>query len=196
MLSNLGVLQTDGIDLNVNYRRDLGFAKLNLSFQGNWTNRSQFQATPTSINRECVGFYSVNCSYTGSLQPEFSWNSRATFSFENVDFSVLWRHIDGFRQEPLDAEEGGAYYSGPVTALGGGNYDFARIKSADYIDIATRVGVTDNFDFTLTVTNLFDKDPPIVGSSAGSTSYNSGNTYPSTFDALGRRYAIGARLKF
>jgi outer membrane receptor protein involved in Fe transport len=196
VLSNLGVLQTDGIDLNVNYRRDLGFAKLNLSFQGNWTNRSQFQATPTSINRECVGFYSVNCSYTGSLQPEFSWNSRATFSFENVDFSVLWRHIDGFRQEPLDAEEGGAYYSGPVTALGGGNYDFARIKSADYIDIATRVGVTDNFDFTLTVTNLFDKDPPIVGSSAGSTSYNSGNTYPSTFDALGRRYAIGARLKF
>ena len=51
-------------------------------------------------------------------------------------------------------------------------------------------------DLTMTVTNLFDTDPPIVGSTIGSTSFNSGNTYPSTYDALGRRFAIGGRLKF
>jgi len=26
--------------------------------------------------------------------------------------------------------------------------------------------------------------------------YNSGNTYPSSYDALGRRFAVGARLHF
>ena len=195
-LSNLGKLKTDGIDLGINYRRDLGFTKLNLSFQGNWTNNSKFQATPTSLNRECTGYFSVNCSYTGSLQPEFSWNSRATFTFDAVDFSVLWRHIDGFVQEPLDAEEGGAYYSGVVTPLGGGTYDLTKIPAYNFIDLALRAGVTDNFDFTVTVSNLFDKEPPFVGATAGNTAFNSGNTYPSTYDALGRRYSIGARIKF
>ena len=44
--------------------------------------------------------------------------------------------------------------------------------------------------------NLFDKEPPIVGSTIGIDLFNSGNTYPSTYDALGRRFAVGARLKF
>ena len=44
--------------------------------------------------------------------------------------------------------------------------------------------------------NLFDKEPPFVGSTIGTTSFNSGNTYPSTYDALGRRYAVSARLRF
>ena len=41
-----------------------------------------------------------------------------------------------------------------------------------------------------------DKQPPIVGSSIGSTAFNSGNTYPSTYDALGRRFAASARIRF
>jgi outer membrane receptor protein involved in Fe transport len=46
------------------------------------------------------------------------------------------------------------------------------------------------------VLNLFDKKPPVVGNTIGSTTFNSGNTYPSTYDALGRRFAVSARLKF
>jgi outer membrane receptor protein involved in Fe transport len=49
---------------------------------------------------------------------------------------------------------------------------------------------------TATVQNLLDKDPPLTGNNAGSTSYNSGNTFPSTYDALGRRYAVTAKLRF
>ncbi|MEG3173618.1 TonB-dependent receptor [Sphingomonas sp. ZB1N12] len=188
-LSNLGKLKTDGIDLGVNYRRDLGFTRLSLSFQGNWTNSSKFQATPTSFNRDCTGYYSVNCL---SIQPEFYWNSRATFSFDAVDVSVLWRHIDGVRYEP----DAGTLYSGVVTPLGGGTYDLNRIPAYNYIDLSTRFNVAENFDLTITVQNLFDKEPPFVGASAGSTSFNSGNTYPSTYDALGRRFAVGARLHF
>jgi len=49
---------------------------------------------------------------------------------------------------------------------------------------------------TMTVQNLLNKKPPIVGNTIGSTTYNSGNTFPSTYDALGRRYAVSAKLKF
>ena len=78
----------------------------------------------------------------------------------------------------------------------GDTVDFGKIPSYDWFDLSLRFNVNDNLTFTAAVQNLFDKDPPVVGSSIGSTSYNSGNTYPSTYDALGRRFAVSARIKF
>jgi outer membrane receptor protein involved in Fe transport len=222
-LSNSGRILTDGIDVGINYRRDLGFAKLNLSLSGNWTHRSQFQSTvagslmppgypgagtpiPASLIRECVGLYSANCgspgsagpngaygSAPGSLQPEFSWNQRTTLSFGDIDFSLSWRHISKMKVEP-----GFTTWTGPLTGglLDGQEVDFSRIPAADYFDLATRIKVTENLNLTFTVQNLFDKQPPLVGSTIGSTQFNSGNTYPSTYDSLGRKFAVGARLKF
>ena len=200
--SNQGRILTDGIDLGVNYRHDFGFTKLNLSFLGNWTSRSKFKATEFSVYRECVGLYSTNCgspgsagpsSSAGSLQPEFTWNQRTTLTFGPADVSLLWRHIDAMK-----VEDGVVAFAGTIAsgALAGETVDFGRIKAYNYLDLATRIGVNDNLDFTLTVTNLLDKDPPIVGGTIGSTSFNSGNTYPSTYDALGRRFTVGARIKF
>ena len=217
-LSNLGKLATDGIDLTMNYNTDLGFAKLALSFAGNWTRTSKFQAIaytnpqnlPLSINRDCVGYYSVNCSFTGSIQPEFSWTQRTTLTFDNVDLSLLWRHTSAVRYEPLQfaSDLAGAIAAGtsPTTGcpdpLGADpnaclvDAAFRQIKAANYFDLATRIGVGDNLTFTLTVANLFDKQPPVVGNTVGATQFNSGNTYPSTYDALGRTYRVGARLRF
>lgn len=188
-LSNLGRLKTDGIDLIVNYTRDLGFAGLSLSFNGNWTNRSEFQATPSSINRDCVGLYSTNC---GSIQPEFTWSQRTTFTFDDVDVSLLWRHLDrvNFEDAAIDPA-----FSGTLTDPAG-TYDFNTIEPYDYFDLTMRFNATENFTFTVAVQNLFDKEPPLVGNTIGSTSYNSGNTYPSTYDAIGRRFAASARVRF
>jgi outer membrane receptor protein involved in Fe transport len=217
--SNSGKIMTDGIDLVANYRRDLGFAKLNMSFDGNWTHASKFQsivpgalipqgypgaggALPVSINRECVGLYGADCgspgsagpsSSPGSLQPEFTWSQRTTLTFGVIDVSLNWRHISKMR-----VEDGVTYFEGTIGsgALAGTKVNFGRIPSYNYFDLSTRVGISTNLDVTLTVTNLFDKNPPIVGGTIGTTAYNSGNTYPSTYDPLGRRFALGARLKF
>lgn len=192
-ISNLGTLKTDGIDLGANYRtkftEDVG---LTLSFSGNWTNTSKFQAAAGLINRECTGYYSVNCA---SIQPKFLWNARATLNFlENIDLSVLWRHIDAVQQEPEDAVNGnGPAFSG---TFNGQTVNFGKIPAYNYLDLATRIGIAEHFDLTVTVNNLLDKKPPVVGSTIGSTSFNSGNTYPSTYDALGRRFAVAAHLKF
>jgi iron complex outermembrane recepter protein len=217
--SNSGRILTDGIDLNINYRHDFDFMKVNLNFNGNWTRRSEFEAIVAgstvpagfpgaggpfnpSGTISCVGLYGQNCgspgsagpnSAPGSLQPEFSWNQRTTLTFGDVDVSLLWRHIDKMRVEPGITTFSGTIGSG---ALAGDKVDFGRIKAYDYFDLATRFGISDNFDLTLTVQNLFDRKPPVVGSTVGSTSFNSGNTYPSTYDTLGRRFAIGAKLKF
>ncbi|WP_454278876.1 TonB-dependent receptor domain-containing protein [Sphingomonas sp. Marseille-Q8236] len=191
-LTNLGRIATDGIDLGVDYRRDLGFAKLNLNFQGTWTNSNTFQASPNSVARECVGYYSANCL---TIQPKFAWNQRTTLTFGDVDLSLLWRHIDTVRYEPGLTP----LFSGVITgntSIAGQNWNFNRIKAYNYLDLGTRIRAAENFEFTILVTNLLDKQPPIVGSNAGSTSYNSGNTYPSTYDAVGRGFRIGGRIHF
>ncbi|WP_353205149.1 TonB-dependent receptor [Sphingomonas sp.] len=199
---NDGVVLTDGIDLTANYRRNLGFAKLNMSFQGNWTARSRFQARPGSDIQNCVGLYGKNCgspasagpsSTAGSIQPEFTWNQRTTLSFSRIDLSLNWRHISGVRVEPGVTTFTGTIGSG---ALAGTLVNFGKIPAYDYFDLATRVNIGDHFDLTFTVSNLFDRQPPVVGGTVGTTSFNSGNTFPSTYDALGRRFAVGATVKF
>ena len=73
---------------------------------------------------------------------------------------------------------------------------YRKIKAAHYFDLTTRFNVIEPLTLTVSVLNLFDKKPPVVGNTMGSTTFNTGNTYPSTYDALGRRFAVSARLKF
>ncbi|WP_206363533.1 TonB-dependent receptor domain-containing protein [Sphingomonas crocodyli] len=203
-LTNNGRLKTDGIDLALNYSYDFDVVKLGLNFQGNWTHKQTFQASSTAYARDCVGYYSANCA---SIQPEYSFTQRTTLSFDSVDLSLLWRWIDKVEYEGAASDflargftaANRRIFSGTVTGpspLAGNTYDFNRIKAYSIFDLTTRVSVTDNLEVTLSAINLFDKKPPIVGGTTGSTSYNSGNTYPSTYDAIGRRYSATARLKF
>ena len=202
-LSNSGRLKTSGVDLIANYANDLGFAKWSSGFVLNYAISQTFNAnvnSPLNFDRECVGYYSANCGFTGSMQPKWQWSWRNTFTFGKLDASILWRHISGMQQEPDDIIQVGPAFQGtfPV-GFGyreGETVDFGKIGAYDWFDLTLRFNVNDNLTFTAAVQNLFDKDPPVVGSSIGSTSYNSGNTYPSTYDALGRRFAVSARIKF
>ncbi|AOF98460.1 TonB-dependent receptor domain-containing protein [Sphingobium sp. RAC03] len=200
-LSNLGTISTDGIDLTMNYAKDVGFAKLALSFVGNWTNSSKFQASPTSVNRDCVGYYSVNCP---SIQPEFQFSQRSTLSFDNFDISLLWRFINAVEYEPAALADDLAAAIGFECADPEGTDpdgcmvepEFRKIPSEHYFDLSGRFHITDNLTVTLTAQNLLNNKPKVVGSTIGSTAYNSGNVYPSTYDALGRRYAAAVKFRF
>ena len=208
-LSNQGTIATDGVDVTFDYRHNLGTilnapAKLALAFGGNYTHSGKFQATPTGLNRECVGFYSANCGFpSGGLEPKYSFNERTTLSLGRVDLSLLWRYMSSMKYEPgLPPLFSGTIVTEPASRAGepgtlnGETVNFNRIPAVHYFDFSTRFNVNEHFDLTFTVMNLFDKDPPIVGNTAGTTSQNSGNTFPATYDPLGRRFAAGARIKF
>ena len=208
-LANNGRLKTDGIDLTANYRRNVGFGDLTLNFNGNWTHTSKFWASDSSTPPNCPGVYSANCGISiGQLQPKFSFNQRTTLSIKPVDISLNWRWIDKFHYQSNLAQLGRAC-AGPegangvdgctITGVGplvGKTINFNRISAYSYFDLTTRWSITDHFDLTLSAFNILDKQPPVVGNGAGTTSANSGNTFPSTYDALGRRYSASVRLKF
>ncbi|MDY7098340.1 MAG: TonB-dependent receptor [Pseudomonadota bacterium] len=193
-LTNLGAIQTDGIDVQIRYGTDLtDDIGLTLSFDGTWTNENRFQAIAgESVNRDCVGFYSVNC---GSIQPEFIFNQRTTLSFmEDYSLSLRWRYLSGVEQEPLDIADQGAAFVGNSSVFG--EVDFTQIPAESYFDLSFQWDVIENVLFTFTVQNLFDNQPSVVGSNIGTTAFNSGNIYPSTYDPLGRRYSANLRLSF
>jgi len=194
-LSNLGVLETSGVDFTANYRRDLGFAGLDINAVLNHTIESKFQAVQgVGINRDCVGLYSANC---GSIQPEWQWSVRTTLSFDDIDVSLLWRHLSAQNFEDAATDPA---FEGTLAESAGGvagqSVNFNRIPAYNYFDLTTRFAVDDHLTITLAVQNLFDKDPPILGNDIGPTTFNSGNTYPSTYDALGRRFVATARIRF
>jgi outer membrane receptor protein involved in Fe transport len=217
-LTNSGKLATDGVDFTANYRHGLGFADLILNFAGNWTHKAKFWAlADSSVPPNCPGLYSANCGIAiGQLQPKWSWNQRTTLSFKPVDVSLLWRHISSFKYQPglavlcdtdnpaFDPNDPTNPNNNPKGCTGNirnGPFDgtpaqFMSIGQRNYFDLTTRFSITDHFDLTLAAYNILDKQPPIVGNNAGTTSANSGNTFPSTYDALGRRYSASVRLKF
>ena len=214
-LSNLGRITTDGVDVTMNYNTDLGFAKLALSFAGNWTNSSKFQATPFSLNRECVGFFSGNCGSpggaaadVGSIQPEFSWTQRSTLTFDNVDLSLLWRHTSAIQHEPDESRKwqwrllfraSSGHAIGPAGRTGTGNvwksrlelYQIVRLFRSGDADRGGRQSDADGHSGEPVRQEAADHRP-----GCGLGSFNSGNTYPSTYDALGRSFRVGARLRF
>ncbi|NJM51133.1 MAG: TonB-dependent receptor [Sphingomonadales bacterium] len=216
-LTNRGFLATDGIDLSLRYKTDLtDTIGLSLAFDGTWTNKNIFRSIPGGVNRDCVGFYSVNCE---SIQPEFGFTQRTSLDFgDDFRLSLLWRYIDAVQYEPLQfaedvaaAERGNRDVNGALLPEDdqacpdfngdddGGclvEPDFRNIGAKHYFDLTGQWNITDAVTFTLTVRNLFDSLPKNVGSDLGSTSFNSGNVYPSTYDALGRRYAASVKFRF
>jgi iron complex outermembrane receptor protein len=197
-LGNFGTIRTDGFDLTANYKHNIGFADLILNFAGNYTKHASQQIGSGPVGPNCPGVYSVNCGLAlGQLQPKFAWNQRTTLSFKPVDVSLLWRHIGKFHYQS-DLPQ---LFSGTITCtndfpLCGKQVNLNRIPAYNYFDLTTRFSITDHYELTLSAFNLLNKQPAIVGNTAGSTTAGSGNTFPSTYDALGRRYAATVRLKF
>jgi outer membrane receptor protein involved in Fe transport len=183
--------KTDGVDLTVNYSHRFSGLNWTANFVGNWTREQTFNG------EQCAGYFSANC---GSIQPHVQFSLRNTFTMGPVDVSVLWRYIAPENQEPADVAANGAAFVGNLPSgigtISGQYVNFGHIPAYNYFDLTTRFTVQKNFTLTVAVLNLLNKAPPLVGGTIGSTAYNSGNTYPSTYDALGRRVAVNAKISF
>ena len=224
---NTGRLTTSGLDFTANYDRNLGPVRLGLNFAGTYTKELKFRSVKGSVDRDCVGYYSANCGPSlGQMQPEFAWTQRTSLGFGAATVSLLWRHIGKMEYEGLadDFAARGFFgtacnptgaqpangscnrflFDGTVTnagaarsALAGQSFNFNKIPAYNYFDLNTQFDIERRFQLTLGVQNLFNKQPPIIGSpGAGSTTANSGNTFPSTYDPLGRSYSAAVRVKF
>jgi iron complex outermembrane recepter protein len=194
-LSNLGIIETSGFDFALNAAQDFDFGQISLGVNATWTLENLFQATPRSINRECLGFFSVNC---GNPQPEVAVNTRLTYSSpsRSTDVSLFWNYLGPVSLEPAAPNPqlpiGTPTTAGPAAFLAA----YRNISAFNYFDLALRQRILQNLTATLTVNNLFDRSPPEVGQQAGGSAANSGNTFPGVYDPLGRRFVLGVQMNF
>ena len=177
--TNLNFLRAEGIEIGFNFNVDLeGMG--NLAFSGN-INKYLTQESQSSVTvpvLDCKGYYGTSCDPLSDLR----WIQRTTWSLDDFTLSLLWRHINSVEVEP--GERALRFEA------------FRSIDSYDYFDLFGSYTLNDNVTFTVGIDNMFDKDPPVLGNDVGDTSSNSGNTFPSNYDALGRMYKAGVKFKF
>lgn len=188
-LSNLGAFKTRGMDLAVNYRlplRDVGldpkWGRVDLGLTYTQVDKLEFQATPASVNRDCNGFYSVACGNAfGGVNMKQRWTQRTTWNMGDFTLGYVWRHLGKSIEEP-----------------GGTNFlpAFAEIRKYNYIDLNAAWQASKAVRLSLAINNVRDNPPPSVGNTIGSTSHNSGNTFPQTYDTIGRYYNVGMNVRF
>ena len=200
--SNLGTVRTRGVEVNSAYSHEVGdLGTLSMSFVGTYLDTYKVDDGITDPY-DCAGYYGPVCSAGGttaggSMLPKWRHKLRTTFQFaDGIGLSFQWRFIGKVKAETL---------SSYPSLAGEFNFDPGlRIKSHSYFDLTTTFNVSDNYTFRLGVNNLFDKQPPLVtsgnagrdGSNLCPTGPCNGNTYPATYDALGRYLFAGVTLDF
>lgn len=180
---NAGFLRTRGIDINAAYRtgvwRD---ARLALAINATRVLKSDIQATELSPVRECAGLVGSICL---KPQPKWAFNQTSTLNWGPATVQLRWRYIGKLTHDTIGLEDvADRTLAVPV------------IKARNYFDLFSTFDVDKRFQFRLGINNLFDKDPPVVGNDYGGTTENSGNTYPATYDPLGRSYFAGVNVRF
>ncbi len=178
---NIGTLETTGYDLNATYSGvEIGrFGSLSFNLTGTYLDELVTEPGAGIAPYDCTGFYSSVC---GIPSPE--WRHRFRTSWQtpwDVDLSLTWRYYGsavGLAQANVEV---------PIA-----NID-RELPAEDYFDLAANWAVTEKASVTLGVNNVLDDNPTISGS-VGTT--GNGNTFPQTYDALGRYVFVRARLEF
>ncbi len=184
---NTGSLSTSGIDVNANWSFDFADVGMGdaggLAFDlvGTYLLDLKTLELPdgTTPEYDCAGFYAQRC---GSPNPEWRHKLRTTWETPiGLDASVTWRYFSSVNQ--------GDSVNGLINPA---DLDF-QLGSRNYIDLAGSYNVTEQWNVTVGVNNLLDKDPPLTSQTAG---FSNGNTYPQTYDAQGRYLFIGTTVDF
>lgn len=187
---NIGEVHAEGIDYSVRYGWDLGtMGSIDASLDGTFVMDASYLPSGDAPRVDCVGHYGKQCGLpstvsgsTGGPTPEHHFVQRTTWTFGDFDFSYLWRYIGESTVDPTQA----AATPAPSNA----------IDAYNYIDLAASWQITDWAKLKLGVSNVTDEEAPFVETETGSTPFNSGNTYPSTYDVLGRVFTVGVTTKF
>jgi outer membrane receptor protein involved in Fe transport len=178
---NLDFARAEGLELSATFGVDLGAAgDLEISGTVNHYLTQESRAASFLPVTECVGRYGNTC---GNPLPETRWIQRTAWFFkEDFMVSYLWRHLDS-----VDIE---------APQVAGTFPAFRSIGSVDYFDLTGTWQATPQIGVNLSVYNVLGEEPPVVGNEAGTTSSNSGNTFPSFYDTLGTVFTAGFNLRF
>ena len=171
---NLGLVETTGVDINVNWIKDIGPGTFSVNSIINYLDNYQYQVVPSQNAVDATGTLDQGGMY------EIQALTRFGYSWNNLSLGVTWRH--------LDAIESASKASSPNTTIQGtGSYDmFNFYGSYSWNQYTVRFGVD----------NVLDEDPRVIGANPAGGDTNSNITLPALYDVIGRQYFVGLTANF
>lgn len=177
--TNLSYLWTRGVEVQFAFGFDLEkWGSLDFSGSINRYLDAEQLSSPTSTVLDCNGYYSTGCD----PQHETRASTRAVWNYEDYTLGVMMRYMSDLDVAP---DQAAATYA-----------PFRHIGSYSYFDLFGSYQINESAKLTFGADNLFNRDAPVVGGEAASTSFNSGNTFPAYYDMLGRTYRMTLNVKF
>jgi iron complex outermembrane recepter protein len=173
---NLAAIKQQGVDVDFKYGFDVPIGlpgkKWTFGYQGSFVTDYTIQRNAVLTPVNCKGSYGARCSSDLVTLVAPDYRHRATFTWDSEPLTVQfgWKRIGSVKDSTV----------GSVGA----------IKAFDYFDlnIAVRPPI-DGLTLTFGIDNLFDKKPP--------RPINPGafNTFPDTYDVLGRTFGFSLTLR-
>ena len=175
---NIGSLKLQGIDIGLNYRRDLGrIGSVNLDFNGSYLDKYIVDNGGLSESFDCAGRYGFDC-----FDPIPDWRHTARLTWEGrqgISVSVNWRYTSELKYRPFPGEV-------PLVPL--------KIPDQSFFDLAAVFSLKPHYALRLGVNNIFDREPPLTLPCVSFAC--NGNTFPQWYDPLGRNFFAGFTLNF
>jgi outer membrane receptor protein involved in Fe transport len=155
--------------------------RVDFVFTGTYIQNADVQSLPTLPVIEQAGFYGVD---VGTPYSRIRFSQRSTWTKGDFSVGYNWRFIGGTEVQ-RSSQIAGTYLD-----------EYEKIKGIHYVDLNGSWQVLKNLRLSLTINNALDKDPPFTGTGVSGGAVNYGNTFPTVYDVIGRRYTFTATATF
>ncbi len=185
---NLGTAVNSGIDVQMNYHRDLpaGHGGLSFALNGNYLLHDETQPLPGAHTYDCAGLFGETCQ---TVNPRWHHLLRMTWDTPwKLSASLTWRYIGSVSQDNNSNDP-------TLHFATWGHYDHfnAAIPAYNYLDLQAAWDVNKILQLRAGANNILDKDPPLVDSFL--VAGGAANTY-STYDMFGRQLFLAFTARF
>jgi iron complex outermembrane receptor protein len=198
---NLATIWTSGVDAQLNWGMD--FADMGLSMipgsisvniLANYLIKLDTKASPLEKTIQWAG--SLGPNLDGTQQGAFAYklNSTVSYAVGPATVGLTWIH----RPSASSVSHAVAQANGTTNSTRGP-------ASHDEFDLFGNYTVNDTLSLRAGINNLFDSAPEITGRGTGLVapgafpavaSSGQGTTLPGLYDAIGRRFFVGAKIKY
>jgi len=172
---NTGFIETSGVDVAVNWAKDLAGGTFYINNLMTFLNEFKTQASFSDPVLEHRDTLSQGGQFKHRLYSTFGYR----FGGGNASVGLRWRYLPEVKNA--------AYVTNPST-------DIFPTKSYSVFDLFGSYAFNERYQIRGGIDNVFDTDPAVVG--ARPTDSNSGSTNTGYYDVLGPRLYVGLKIDF
>ncbi len=174
---NLALIEQEGVDLDASLRLRNAFGmkghNLTLQAQLALVTKYNIQKNPLLDGVDCKASYGARCSSdaVSLVAPDYRHRVAATWGYDAYTAQLGWKRIGKVKDSTV------------------GSTEVIKAQDTFELNLSLKMPIT-GLTINMGVDNLFDKKPPTP------TNAGSFNTYPDTYNIMGRTYGLAVSYKF